>query len=166
MQCSECLLYCNQGIVYCSCGLLLRGNESSRHLHQWRLDALCVPNYVIKKGRPRGARHGKTEAQKEHFIAHNARERCIKKNFKGIHDRFQKDLIYRDSQLRNGWTEEKCIDMDELVQEDFTYRPSSEEYERYQKNWLFSLNTSGRNAPMKLRSDFPRSIDKYAPSSP
>ena len=40
-------------------------SESSRHLHQWRLDAVTIPNYVIKKGRLRGARHGKTEAQKE-----------------------------------------------------------------------------------------------------
>ena len=119
VQCSECFLYWNQGH-------LLRESESSRHLHQWRLDALSIPNYVIKKGRPRGARHGKSEAQKEHFIAHNARRRCIKKNVKGIHDRFQKDLIYRDSQLRIGWTEEKCIEMDELAQKDFTYRPSTE----------------------------------------
>ena len=32
--------------------------------------------------------------------------------------------------------------------------PSSEEYERYRKNWYISLNKSGVNAPMKLRSDF------------
>ena len=35
-----------------------------------------------------GARHGKTDAQKERFVAHNARKRWIKKNFDGIHDRF------------------------------------------------------------------------------
>ena len=100
----------------------------------------------------------KTEVLKEHFIAHNARRRCIKKNFKGIHDRFQKDLIYRDSQLRIGRTEEKCIEMDELAQKDFTYRPSTEELKRYQKNWSISLNTSGRNAPMKLQSDFSEAL--------
>ena len=116
MQCSECLLYWNQGIVYCTCGHLLRESESNQHFHQWRLDALSIANYVIKKGRPRGARHAKTEAQKEHFIAHNARRRCIKKNFKGIHDRFQKDLTYRASQLKIGWTEEKCIEMEKLAQ--------------------------------------------------
>ena len=154
VQCSECLLYWNQGIVYCTCGHLWRESESSRHLHQWRLDALSIPNYVIKKGRPRGARHGKTEAQKEHCIAHDARRRCIKKNFEGIHARFQRDLTYRHSQLKIGWTEEKCIEMDKLAQENHTYCPSSEEYERCQKNWYISLNTSGRNAPMKLRSDF------------
>ena len=112
VQCSECFLYWNQGMVYCTCRHLLRERESSRHLHQRRLDALSIPNYVIKKGRPRGARHGKTEAQKEHFTAHNARRRCTKKNFEGIHDRSQKDLTYRDSQFRIGWTEEKCIEMD------------------------------------------------------
>ena len=85
---------------------------------------------------------------------HNARRRCIKKNFDGIHDRFQSDPLYRDSQLKIGWTEEKCIEMDKLAQEDHSYCPSSEEYERYRKNWYTSLKKSGRNAPMKLRSDF------------
>ena len=51
-------------------------------------------------------------------MAHNARKRCIKKNCKGIHDRFQKDLRYRDAQLKIGWTEEKCVEMDELAQKD------------------------------------------------
>ena len=52
------------------------------------------------------------------FIAHNARKRCIKKNFKGIHDRFQKDLRDRESQLKVGRTEEKCIEMNELAHKD------------------------------------------------
>ena len=79
VQCSECLLYWNQGVIYCTCGHLLVESESSQHFSQWRLDALPIPHYVIKKGRPHGARHGKTDAQKEHFVAHNARKRCIKK---------------------------------------------------------------------------------------
>ena len=91
VQCSECVLYWNQGIVYCTCGHLLVESDSSQHFSRWRLDALSIPNYVIKKGRPRGARHGKTEAHKAHFIAHNARRRRIKKKFEGIHDRFLKD---------------------------------------------------------------------------
>ena len=102
MQCSECLLCWNQGVDLLHMWTSpLRENESSRHLHQWRLDALCVPNYVIKKGRHRGVRHGKTEAQKEHFIAHNARRRRIKNNFDGFHDRFQKDsyFVIRNSEL-------------------------------------------------------------------
>ena len=52
VQCSECLLYWNQGIVYCTCGHLLKESEASQHFHQWRLDAFSIENYVIKKGRP------------------------------------------------------------------------------------------------------------------
>ena len=100
---------------------------------------LVIPHNVIKKGRPHGARHGKTDAQKEHFLAQNARRRCIKKNFDGIHDRFQRDSVYRDSQLIIGWTEEKCIEMDELAQEDFTYRPSTKYFEREKRKLGLSL---------------------------
>ena len=84
----------------------------------WRLDALSIPHYVIKKGRNHGARHGKTDTQKEHYVAHDARKRCIKRNYEGIHDRFLRDPVYRDSQLKIGWTEEKCIAMDKVAQED------------------------------------------------
>ena len=61
VQCSECLLYWNQVIVHCTCGHLLRENQSSRGILRWTLDLLSIPNYVIKKERPRGNRHGKTE---------------------------------------------------------------------------------------------------------
>ena len=89
-----------KGIVYCTCGYLLRENQSSRRIHRWQLNILSIPNYVIKKGRLHGNRHGKTEEQRQHFIAHNIRKRGIKKFFQGIHDRFQQDLRFRDSQLR------------------------------------------------------------------
>ena len=154
VQCTECLLYWNRGVICCTCGHLLVENESSQHFQQRRLDAFSIQNYVIKKERPRGARHGKTEALKEHFVAHNARKRCLKKKFEGIHDRFQRDSTYRDSQLKIGWTEEKCMEMDKVAQVNHSCCPSFEEFERYKKNWFITLNKSGRNAPMKLRSDF------------
>ena len=34
VQCCECLLYWNQGIVYCTCGHLLKESESSQHFSQ------------------------------------------------------------------------------------------------------------------------------------
>ena len=118
VQCSVCLLYWNQGVICCSCGHLLVESESSQNFSQWRLDALSIPHYVIKKERPHGARHGKTDAQKDHFVVHNACKRRIKLSYDGIHDRFQRDPENRDSQLTIGWTEEKCIAMDKLAQED------------------------------------------------
>ena len=61
-------------------------------------------------------------------------------------------IVIRNSKI--GWTEEKCIEMDKLAQEDHSYCPLPEEFNRYWKIWYISLSKSGRNAPMKLRSDF------------
>ena len=63
-QCKECLLYWNQGIVYCTCGHLLKESEANQGVNQWTLDLLSIQNYVIKKGRPHGHRYGKTKKTK------------------------------------------------------------------------------------------------------
>ena len=43
-----------------------------RNVNQSRFDALSIPNYVIRKGPSRGARHGNTEVQQAYFQAHGA----------------------------------------------------------------------------------------------
>ena len=102
VQISHCLLYRNQGIVYYTCGQWLIYNESRRSLNRLSLDAIST-DYVIKRGATLGARHGKTEVQREHHIASNAWKRCCKKvdsqgeHFAGIHDRFLKSN--RESQF-------------------------------------------------------------------
>ena len=154
VQCSECLLYWNQGIVYCTCGHLLSENQSSRSILQWTLDLLSIQNYVIKNGRPHGHRFGKTEEQRKHFIAHNLRKRRIKRGFEGFHDRFQKDPTFRESPLEIDRTEEVCIQMDNDAQKDFTYRMTQDEYFRYKQNWWISLNKSGKIGQVRNRSDF------------
>ena len=63
VQCKECLLYWNQGIVYCTCGHLWKKSKASRGILQWTLDLLSIHNYVIKKVRPHGHRFGKTGEQ-------------------------------------------------------------------------------------------------------
>ena len=108
VQCSHCLLHWNQGIIYCTCGQFLVESESRRKCNKLRLDTLSIPNYVIKKGRNHGARHGKTEEQKEYHSAWNSWKRCCNRvdsqgeNYKGIHDRFLRDQVYRASQLAIG----------------------------------------------------------------
>ena len=159
VQRSHCLLYLNQGIVYCSCGQFLVDSESRKKVEQTKTGCTLSP-YVIKKGRSHGARHGKTEEQKEYHIGWNAWKRCCKKvdspggHFTSIHDRFLRDPVYRESQLAIGWTKQKCKEMDELAKEDHTYHLTPEEYRRYQVQWYLTLNKSGKNGPMRLRSDF------------
>ena len=73
-------------------------------------------------------------------------------HFKGIHERFLRDQVYRESQLAVGWTEQQCMEMDELAKQNHTYRLSTEDFKRYQGQLY--LNKSGKNAPMRLRPDF------------
>ena len=159
-QCSHCLPYWNQGIIYCTCGQCLIYSESRRKFKELRLDALSILHYVIKKGCCHGARHGKTEEQKEYHIAWNVSKRCCKsvdsqgEHLTGIHDLFLRDEVYRESQLAIGSTEQKCIEMDELTKQNHTYHLSTEEFKRYQGQWYLTLHKSGKNAPVRVRPDF------------
>ena len=104
------------GIISCTCGHLLKESEANRSAIQCTLDLLSIPNCVIKKGRPHGHRYGKTTAQRDLYVAHSLRKRCIERNFQGIHHRFVNDPDFRESQLEHDRDEEVCIKMDELVQ--------------------------------------------------
>ena len=59
-QCKACLSYSSEGIVYCTCGHLLKETVANRNFIVFTLDHLSIPEYVIKKGRPRGHRYGET----------------------------------------------------------------------------------------------------------
>ena len=64
--------------------------------------------------------------------------------FTGIHDRFLRDPVYRESQLAVGWSEQKCKEWDELAKEDHTYRLTPEEKKRYQGQWYLTLNKQAK----------------------
>ena len=156
----HCLLYWNQGNCVLHLRTMLDWERIQKKFNKLRLDALSIPNCVIKKGPNHGARHGKTKEQTEYHVAWNAWKRCCKKvdsqgeHFTGIHDRFLRNPVYRESQLVIGWTEQKCKEMDELAKEDHTYRLTPEEKKRYQGQGYLTLDKAGKNGPMKLRSDF------------
>ena len=76
---------------------------------------------------------GKTPQRREYHVAHNLKKRCIKRRFKGIHDRFLNDLDFRASKLEHDRTEEVCIKMDELAEKDFSHHMTQAEYFRYKR---------------------------------
>ena len=163
VQCAECLLYLNQGIVCCTCGQCLIDSECRRKFNKLRQDALSIPHNVIKKGRCHGARHAKLKNRKStiRFSMRAAKE--LGEHFKGFHERFPRDPVYRESQLLIGWTEQKCIEMDELAKQNHTYHLSSKEFKRYQGQWYLTLNKSGKNAPMRLRPDCRAAVSRKKP---
>ena len=97
-----------------------------------------------KKGRCHGVKLKNRKSTKKPGMRGRdaAKELTLKVNIsKVIHDRFLRDQGYRESQLQSGWTEQKCIEMDELAKQDHTYRLSSEEeFKRYQEQWYITLS--------------------------
>ena len=67
---------------------LLKEIVANRGFIEFSLDHLSIPEDVIKKGRPHGHRYGKTPEKEEDHLADNLKKRCIKKKFRGIHERF------------------------------------------------------------------------------
>ena len=51
VQCSHCLLYCNQGFVYCTCGQCLIDSESRRKFNKLRLECTLYPELRDKERR-------------------------------------------------------------------------------------------------------------------
>ena len=106
-QCKVCLSYWNVGIVYCTCGHLLRnGTEENKKFVQYTMDLLSIPNYYTKKGRPHGHRYGKKPGDCEYFVANSLKKKCKKINFLGIHDRFIRDEKFRKNMFDVGRSEE------------------------------------------------------------
>ena len=150
MQCLECLLCWNQGIYYCTCVHLLRENQSSRRIHRWQ--------WYVLSGRLHGNRHVKTEEQRQHFIAHNSRKRGIKKYFQGIHDHFQQDLRFRDSQLRIDRTSKKSASRSPIACRPTSFEIFKELVDLSPHIWTQCTDET----PIRLR----RRINEIAPSSP
>ena len=94
-QCRACLSYWDVGIVYCTCGHFLRDDtaENKKYIKSV-LDLFSIPNFYIRKGRPHGHKYGKKEGDKEYHTA-NQLQKCRKKRFLNIHDRFICDTWFR-----------------------------------------------------------------------
>ena len=74
-QCKVCLSYWNVGIVYCTCGHLLRdGTKENKKYLKFTLDLFSILHYYIRKGRPHGHRYGKKEGDHEYFIANQLKK--------------------------------------------------------------------------------------------
>ena len=59
-QCRACLTHWSAGIVYCTCGHLMKDDttENKKYISSV-LDLFSIPNFYIRKGRPHGHRYGK-----------------------------------------------------------------------------------------------------------
>ena len=147
-QCKACLAYWDIGIVYCTCGHLIRQKTRSTSSPFW-----------IWKGRPHGHQYGKKEGDKEYHTANQLKTKCIKRKYKNIHDRFIRDTWFRKTMLELGRTEEVIRETDRLANEDHTHIATEEELEVYRGNWWIRSNFVGSDTmPIRHRPDFKRRL--------
>ena len=111
------------------------------------MDFLSIPEYVIKKGRLHGHRYGKLPGNKEYHLDHDLKKRCKKRDYKGIHDRFLRDHVFRERMIQHNRDEEVYRAWDVLAEQDHTYRMSEAEYFHYRQNWWISLSISQETIP-------------------
>ena len=158
-QCTACFSCWKVGIVYCTCGHLLKETEANRGFVKHTMNLLSLPEYVIKKGRLHGHRYGKEPGDKEYYLANQLKNKCKKRQFQGIHDRFLRDHDFRVRMIEHNRDEEVCRRWDVLADEDHTYHLSEKEYFYYRKNWWITLNKSGTDTqPVRKRSDFKQAL--------
>ena len=159
-QCKVCLAYWDAGIVYCTCGHFLRDDttENKKYIKSV-LDLFSVPHFYIRKGRPHGHRYGKKEGDQEYHTANQLQNKCKKRQFLSIHDRFIRDTWFRKTMLELGRTEEVIREVDKLANEDHTHIATEEELNEYRSNWWIRSKFVGSDTmPVRHRLDFKEAL--------
>ena len=94
-QCKACLTHWSAGIVYSTCGHLMKDDttENKKYILSV-LDLFSIPNFYIRKGRPHGHRYGKAPGCEEYHTVNQLQKRCRKKKYDNIHDQFIRDKLF------------------------------------------------------------------------
>ena len=147
--------------MYCICGQCLLPSEKQKRMTKEKFDALSIPYDVIRMGKSRGAKHGKTQEHRDVFKANESLRHTNNIGFSSFLESFQIEDSYRNSQTAIGWTEEKCIYLDSLLLENQSYTATRKERLRYENGWMLSVNGHGPVlGQMNQRSDCPQAVTR------
>ena len=143
-QCKACLSYWSEGIVYCTCGHLLKETVANRSFIMYTLDLLSIPEYVNQEGKTSWPQIWGNFQKTKNIIKPIIWKRdASKRQFKGIHDRFLRDHVFRERMHpeQSRWRCLSCIGT--FLQNKITpIRMSESEYFHYRQNWWITLNKS------------------------
>ena len=138
LQCKFCLNHCNPGIIYCVCGhLMVEDSGEHRKYMLSTLNSFTIGNFYIRKDRPRGYRYGKAPGCKEYHTAHQLAKKCRKKGYDSIYDRYMRDKLFRSAMIEHSRTEQVIIEMDNLANENHSFRVQQE------RDWVLSPKLVG-----------------------
>ena len=163
LQCKFCLNHCNPGIIYCVSGhLMVEDSGEHRKYMLSALNSFTIGNFYVRKDRPRGYRYGKAPGCKEYYTAHQLAKKCRKKGFDSIYDRYIRDKLFRSNMIDHGRTEKVIIDMDNLANENRSFKVSQNEIDYYRQNWWVHSNVvhdDKRNTPpIRYESGFKEAL--------
>ena len=154
LQCKFCLNHCNPGIIYCVCGhLMVEDSGEHRKYMLSTLNSFTIGNFYVRKDRPRGYRYAKAPGCKEYHTAHQLAKKCRKKGYDSIYDRYMRDKLFRSNMIDHGRTEKVIIDMDNLANENHSFRVSQNEIDYYRQNWWVHSNVARDDKTMPIRHE-------------
>ena len=116
------------------------------------LNSFTIGNFYIRKDRPRGYRYGKAPGCKEYHTAHQLAKKCRKKGYDSIYDRYMRDKAFRSAMIEHSRTEQVIIEMDNLANENHSFRVSKNEIDYYRQNWWVHSNVA-RDETMPIRHE-------------
>ena len=160
LQCKACLTHWSAGIVYCTCGHLMKDDtaENKKYISSV-LDLFSIPNFYIRKGPPHGHRYGKAPGCKEYHTANQLQKRCRKKKYDNIHDRFIRDKTFRKTMIELGRSEEIILEMDRLASENHSHIATRAEIDVYRGNWWIRSNVVNFDTmPTRRQPDFKKAL--------
>ena len=160
LQCKACLKHWSAGIVYCTCGHLMKDDSADNKKYiSSVLDLFSIPNFYIRKGRPHGHRYGKAPGSKEYHTANQLQKRCRKKKYDSIHDRFIRDKTFRKAMIELGRSEKIILEMDQLASENHTHVATRAEIDVYRGNWWIRSNVVNFDTtPTRHPPDFKKAL--------
>ena len=138
----------------------MRESESSQHFHQWRLDAFSIPHYVMAE-------------RCDLVVLGTAKLRHSNKAFLGpqcADEMYQKEFWWNSTIVSNeiqyivihnsklAGPRRRASQWINWHRKTIPTAHPLRSTRDLRKNWCISLNKSGRNAPMKLRSDFREAV--------
>ena len=159
-KCRACLTHRSTGIVYCTCGHLMKDDttENKKYISSV-VDLFSIPNFYIRKGRPHCHRYGKKAGCKEYHTANQLQKRCRKKKYDNIHVRFIRDKFFRKTMIELGRSAEIILEMDRLASEDHSHIATIEETDVYRGNWWIRSNVVNFCRGIKPCTSYSRTND-------
>ena len=83
----------------------------------------------------------------------NLQRKCRKKGYDSIYDRYMRDKLFRSAMIEHSRTEKVIIEMDNLANEDHSFRVSKNEIEYYRQNWWVHSNVARDDKTMPIRHE-------------